>query len=192
MCLVGLSGTRGVIQKDSVKRDRIILMAKVRLALRYAWAASLHSLSPKQMVSEGLMDPTANFIKGEGHPPRKIKTSTWRLIWNLSEVDRLLDCISYVDQDKIDIATFQDGPRCVDGKMVEQPSRPYPLAVGVGHDDHNLQRTFAELEALKAAAPDGKIRTSDASGWDLSVSAATFWCGLEFRLSRATSLLRQR
>ena len=79
-------------------------------------------------------------------------------------------------------------PRCVNGKMVDPPSRPYPLAIGVGHDDHNLERTYAELEALKAAAPDGRIRTSDASGWDMSVSAATFWCALEFRLSRATSL----
>lgn len=89
------------------------------------------------------------------------------------------------------MATFQDGPRCVDGRMVDEPGKPYPLAVGsvgVGHDDNNLQRTSAELEALKAASTDGLIRSSDARGWDLSVSAATFWCGLEFRLSRATTL----
>ena len=181
-------GTRGGIQKDPAKKDRVILLAKVRLALRYAWAGSLHGLSPREMVSEGLMDPAVNFIKGEGHPPRKIKTETWRLIWNLSEVDRLLDCLVFTDQDKADIMSFQDGPRTEENKFVGPAGRPYALAVGVGHDDNSLQRTYAEMEALKAVSPDGKIRASDASGWDLSVSAATFWCAMECRLCRAESI----
>ena len=45
-------GTQGVIQKDPAKRGRIIMMAKVRLALRYAWAASLQiELLPPIAVS---------------------------------------------------------------------------------------------------------------------------------------------
>ena len=179
-------GTRGNIQRDAQKVEAIILLAKVRLALRFAWAGSVHTLNPREMISEGLMDPAVNFIKGEGHPPKKIESQTWRLIWNISEVDRLLDSFSYVQQDKLDILTFQDGPRTENGVMKGQLDKAFPLAMGVGHDDYNLERTFAELEALQKASSDGLIRASDASGWDLSVSATTFWTGLDYRLSRST------
>jgi len=66
------------------------------------------------------------------------------------------------------------------------------LAMGVGHDDRNLQRTFYELEGLLASSDDNRVRASDASGWDFSVSAASFWAGMETRLSRSQSNLHTR
>ena len=105
-------GTTGNVQKEAGKKERLYNFCKVRLALRYCWAAALHTLCPERMVEEGLMDPAVDFIKSEGHPPRKIKTSSWRLIWNISEVDRLLDNLCFVDQDHHDVYSFQDGPRC--------------------------------------------------------------------------------
>ena len=180
-------GTRSVIQKDPAKKREVVNLAKFRLALRYCWAGSLHALSPKDMVAEGLRDPAIAFVKGEGHPPRKKTTETWRLIWNLSEVDRVLDCLAFNDQDKSDIQSFQGGLKTEHGKMVSQPERPMELAVGVGHDDASLQRTYAELEGMLASSPDQCIRSSDASGWDFSVSAASFWSSMECRLSRAQS-----
>ena len=57
----------------------------------------------------------------------------------------------------------------------------------MGHDDANLERTFYELETLLAKSLSGEIHCSDATGWDLSVSAASFWSALEMRLCRAKS-----
>lgn len=125
----------GNVQKDAGKKERLYNFCKVRLALRYCWAAALHTLCPKRMVEEGLMDPAVDFIKAEGHPPRKIKTSSWRLIWNISEVDRLLDNLCFVDQDHHDVYSFQDGPRCEGDKLVGAPGTMFPMAAGVGHDD---------------------------------------------------------
>ena len=63
--------------------------------------------------------------------------------------------------------------------MVDEPGKPYPLAVGVGHDDNNLQRTFAELEALfQLHLLMGENRSK------LTPGAGTFlFQRLEFRLS---------
>ena len=96
---ISLLGTRANLQKDPEKRR----IAKFRMALRFSWASSLHAMSPKDMVDQGLRDPAIAFVKGEGHPPRKVESETWRLIWNLSEVDRLLDAAVFTDQDKADI-----------------------------------------------------------------------------------------
>ena len=180
-------GKRGNIQKCPEKRQMIIGLAKFRMALRFSWANSLHSLSPKEMVELGLRDPAMAFIKGESHPPRKVESGTWRLIWTLSEVDRLLDAAVFTDQDKADIETFQSGHRTEDGRLKAPLGEPMELAVGVGHDDRNLERTFHELECLLGKSKDQRIRASDASGWDFSVSAASFWTSMEARFCRAQS-----
>lgn len=109
-------GKRGNIQKCPEKRKMVIGLAKFRLALRFSWANSLHSLSPKEMVELGLRDPAMAFIKGESHPPRKVESSTWRLIWTLSEIDRLLDAAVFTDQDKADIEMFQSQLRTEEGR----------------------------------------------------------------------------
>ena len=68
------------------------------------------------MVELGLRDPAMAFIKGESHPPRKVESSTWRLIWTLSEIDRLLDAAVFTDQDKADIEMFQSQLRTEEGR----------------------------------------------------------------------------
>ena len=102
-------GTRGNIQKSVEKRSMIVRLAKFRMALRFSWANSLHAMSPKEAVMEGLRDPALAFIKGEGHPPRKLQTKTWRLIWCLSEVDRVIDAAIFTEQDKMDTLSYQGG-----------------------------------------------------------------------------------
>ena len=47
-------------------------------------------------------------------------------------------------------------------------------SAGVGHYDEPLKHTYRALEVLLGEGEEGKIYGSDASGWDLSVSAATF------------------
>ena len=183
-------GTRGNIQKDTLKRNAVIRLTKFRLALRFALANSLHSLSPAEMVRQGLRDPCVAFIKPEGHPVRKRETKSWRVIWVVSELDRLIDASVFTEQDKADIAHYQTGPRASQGRVEQPGDRVYPLSMGIGHDDASLERTFFELETLLASSPDGSIYSSDASGWDFSVSAASFWSALETRLCRARNDLQ--
>ncbi len=180
-------GTRGNIQKDIMKRNTVVRLTKFRMALRFSLANSLHSLSPAEMVRAGLRDPCMAFIKPEGHPVRKRETKTWRLIWVVSELDRLIDASVFTEQDKADIIHYQTGPRAEHGVVKEIGEKVCPLSMGVGHDDANLERTFYELETLLAKSPTGEIHCSDATGWDLSVSAASFWSALEMRLCRAKS-----
>ena len=184
-------GTRGNIQKDVMKRNAVIRLTKFRMALRFALANSLHSLSPAEMVRQGLRDPCVAFIKPEGHPIRKKETKSWRVIWVVSELDRLIDASVFTEQDKADIAHYQTGPRAEKGVVRAPGDRVYPLSMGVGHDDSNLERTFFELETLLSKSPDGCIHSSDASGWDFSVSAASFWSAFETRLCRAKSDLQR-
>ena len=96
------------------------------------------------------------------------------MIWVLSEVDRLIDTATFTEQDKMDIAHFQTGPRAHDCKVEEPGDKVYPCAMGVGHDDGNLQRTYFELETLLSKG-GGQLHSSDATGWDLSVSSTTFY-----------------
>ena len=182
-------GTRKNIQDDVNKRCAVIDLVKFRMALRFSVANSLHSYSPTDMVRIGLRDPCVAFVKGEGHPPRKKQTKTWRVIWVLSEVDRLIDTATYTEQDKMDIAHFQTGPRAQDGQVQEPGESVYPCATGVGHDDQNLQRTYFELETLLAKG-GGHVHSSDATGWDLSVSSTTFWSAMETRLCRSMSAVQ--
>ena len=61
----------------------------------------------------------------------KANDKRWRLIWNVSEVDRLLDAYIHGDQTHLDVLTHQ-------GENGDLGS----LAVGCGHDDEGLKRTY--------------------------------------------------
>ena len=168
-------GSRDNIRKDPQRVKDIVAICKVRLLLRCSWARHLHKLNPSDMVRRGLIDPVCTFVKKEGHSDRKAEEEAWRLIWNVSEPDRLLACSLHTDSDHGDVLVYQD----------PEKGREFPLAVGTGHDDGSLERTYRDLEFLMEKSPDGRVYFSDASGWDLSVSAATFWAAWEIRLQRA-------
>ena len=59
------------------------------------------------------------------------------------------------------------------------------FATGVGHDDLGLQRTYRDLQRLLEQSPTDEIFCSDACGWDLSVSAMTFWSAWEAKVRRS-------
>ena len=134
------------------------------------------------MVKLNLQDIAVVFDKGEGHSARKVEEKRWRLIWSVSEVDRILDALVSYDQSHFDVITHQ-------GEFGDLAS----LATGCGHDDTGLERTYRDLEALLAASPDKAVRSSDASHWDLSVSAATFWTAYQgLDVARADGLCHKR
>ena len=175
-------GTRGNIQRSESKIQEMIEITKVRLALRLAYAERLHDLNPWDFVKEGLIDPVVVFVKEEGHAGDKLQSQRWRLIWNVGEPDRPLTAWSHSDQDHADVFTFQD----------EAFGVATSLAVGTGHDDNSLKRTFRDIEEIKKRSPGGSVFCSDASGWDFSVSASTFWAGWRTKVSRADGGLHRR
>ena len=65
-------------------------------------------------------------------------------------------------------------------------------AVGCGHDDGGLQRTYQDVDAVASKSVDGGFRCSDASHWDLSVSTATFWSAYQLHIQRADGMIHRR
>ena len=157
-------GKRDAIRKHADRVDKIIVISKDRLLLRCAFAGQLRRLDPVDMVRLGLVGPVTTFIKKEGHSQRKALERAWRLIWNIGEPDRLIACAIHYDSDHGDVLAYQD----------DAFGAQSPLATGVGHDDASLKRTYRDLDVLLGRSPDGLLRCSDASGWDLSVSADSY------------------
>ena len=52
------------------------------------------------------MDPACHFVKSESHPEVKQETRHWRLIWNVSDPDRLIDFLVLHDQDHGEVVAF--------------------------------------------------------------------------------------
>ena len=122
----------------------VFRLAKIRLALRAARAGIVHTLSPQQQVQLLLQDIVTLFVKGEGHNSSKITTGQWKLIWNISQIDRLCDTWDHSDQDHYDVAYDQRD---------KGESSPF-IATGVGHDDASIEKTCRDLKWLKGRTPD--------------------------------------
>ena len=113
------------------------------------------TMNPLMMIRRHLMDPVALFVKAEGHDEDKITSKRWRLIWNVSEPDRLIDCLHHQEQDHMDVLFHQS-----------EAGAASPLATGVGHNDEGLERTHRDLQYLLDQSSSGEIHCFDASGWD--------------------------
>ena len=183
-------GKRGNIQKDEDAIARLIMLVKTRLWLRLHYHNSLHTMSPTELVDKGLIDPVPLFVKGEGHPLKKQLTKRWRLIWNVSQLDISIEMFICKTFNKTSIVGYQ-----TDAYNTS--------AIGCGHHDDGLQRfgrTFEMLKSLNSRArdkfPDLGIQgnvcySSDASGWDLSVSAYSAWGTVYVRALTASTSLEQ-
>lgn len=154
-------GTRGVIQKSSWEVEELIKIVKVRLWLRCHVHHLLPKMTPEQMICHGLMDPVPMFVKGEGHAAKKQTSKRWRLIWNVSQVDTSIEICNNKTFDKSLILAYQEGALNT-------------AAIGIGHHDQGIARVGETIEMLKSLGKD-RCFSSDASGWDLSVSSNTAW-----------------
>ena len=68
-------------------------------------------MNPARRVRAGLQDVVCLFPKNEGHSAKKTTEERRRLIWNVSEVDRLLDVYIHGDQCHLDAGTCPCPPR---------------------------------------------------------------------------------
>ena len=125
-----------------------------RLLARASMLGSLSSMTPEEMVHLGLRDPVELFVKEEGHSEKKAATETWRLICNVSLADCLVEAYLGNDLNKQQIRDYQAGA------VVSH-------TCGMGHHDEGIDRLGSHIENL---FPNGRVVSTDASGWDMSVS----------------------
>jgi len=135
-------------------RGELTRIAVARILLRCTMWHRIPSMTPEEMVWLGLRDPTDVFVKDEPHTADKARREMWRLIWNVSLVDSI--CQAYFNRE-LNLQQNRD----------YQGGHPVPHTCGMGHHDDGIKRLG---EAIEAAFPDGVVCSSDASGWDMSVS----------------------
>jgi len=137
-------------------RESLIYLASCRLALRMAEGDNTAWLSPQDMVLLGLKDPSDVFTKAEPHDAKKAQARRWRLIWNCSVLDAVVQEMAHYAQNKADIAAFNE-------------SKLFCQAVGLGHHDEGIEHLGQLFDSLSWMGGGKALKGSDASGWDLSV-----------------------
>lgn len=145
------------LSKKSFVAKHAVALAQLgfgRLLARATMLGDLSSMTPEEMVHYGLRDPVELFVKEEGHSEKKASTETWRLIFNVSLADCLVEAYLGNDLNKQQIRDYQSGA------VVSH-------TCGMGHHDDGISRLGAHIENL---FPSGRVVSTDASGWDMSVS----------------------
>jgi len=125
-----------------------------RLLARASMVHRISSMTPEELIHYGLKDPIESFIKEEPHSSDKLKKQTWRLISNVSLIDCMCEAYNDDEMNKEQIREYQSGA------TVSHTS-------GMGHHDHGIARLGSHIEKL---FPSGRVISTDATGWDFSVS----------------------
>lgn len=128
-------------------RDELRMMVLQRLVKLAAY--DVENLSSSECVEEGLVDPVRMFIKNEGHPLRKQKSETWRLISSVSIVDSLVESVLSRFLNKKEI---QNWPNI--------PSKP-----GMGDTDFDREILLRTLSQV----PERGWAAADVTGFDWSI-----------------------
>ncbi|UKD40709.1 P1-P2 [Tobacco polerovirus 1] len=127
--------------------------------------ANFESMTPEELVQEGLCDPIRLFVKGEPHKQSKLDEGRYRLIMSVSLIDQLVARVLFQSQNKKEIALWRS-----------IPSKP-----GFGLSTDFQTTEFLECLKQEAGAPSMEelcnnykeyLRPTDCSGFDWSVA---FW-----------------
>jgi hypothetical protein len=126
-----------------------------RILLRATCSHLLPTMHPAAKVEMGLRDPAQAETKDEPYPAAKADKSFWRVIWVASCLDTMVQGVLHHNQNKTDIAGYQDG------------KFHWSLA-GLGHDDKGIQRLGGALEEMMEEGDT--LFSEDASRYDLTQS----------------------
>nr|QIC52820.1 MAG: RNA-dependent RNA polymerase [Apple barna-like virus 1] len=139
-----------ILLDDPLMANMLVEEALWRVRKMVAVGGRIFSMSPEELVREGLCDPVRLFIKGEPHKIAKLKAGKFRLISGMSIVDQLIDRVLFGCQNELEI------------KMWDRiPSKP-----GIGLDDEGLL-TMAKW--FQEQLESGELLATDVAGWDWSV-----------------------
>jgi hypothetical protein len=136
-------------------------------------AATEHDLvlrtSPKGLFEAGLLVPEELFAKDEIHLNKKVDSDRLRIIWNAAVSAELVLRFFHDTQNKLEIELYQAG---------YTHSKEFPnfgSCSGMGHHDEGIKETCQAMRNLlngeDGSRPHNGVST-DASGWDISVTRA--------------------
>lgn len=133
-----------------------------RIARCLWYGDDVFNMSPEELVTNGIADPVAIFIKDEPHSMKKIVAGKLRIISSVSVLDQLVTRAVCGLQNLAEIAAWET---C--------PSKP-----GMGLHDEGLLRIAATAREMFER---GNIVETDVSGWDWSVQQWELDCDAERR-----------
>lgn len=131
-------------------RDFLLASVVARLARCIELGEDIFSMSPSDLVKEGVRCPVRLFVKDEPHSLKKVREGKFRLISGVSVLDQLFERILGSTQNCAEIA---DWASC--------PSKP-----GIGLDDDGLRTMSSTFSSMLSR---GVLSGMDVSGWDWSV-----------------------
>lgn len=141
----------------------------LRLCARIVYRHVLPTMSPGEMWSKGLVDPRQVFLKAEAHSVKKQTAKRWRLIWVSSFVDLMCQSLLHHTMNKAQIKTYQ-----ADYYFTS-------IMSGSGHHEEGLTSIGHKFKYVARKSPTGEVSSSDASGWDFSVSRDEMLVEAEYR-----------
>jgi hypothetical protein len=128
----------------------IVLVVIARLTMILEYGSDLEKLTSAELVAHGFVDPAAVSVKQELNAERKSATGNWRLIYQVSVVDQIIQRVLSTKQNKTEIRLWN---------LI--PSKP---GIGFSDDDIALIRT-----PLLKHLDEGNLYASDIKGWDKTV-----------------------
>jgi hypothetical protein len=121
-----------------------------RLTRQRDMAEEIKTMTPEQLVQNGIVDPVKIFIKKEPHSAKKVASGMFRIIASVSLCDQLCERLTCERQNKLEILGWK---QC--------PSKP-----GMGLNDEGLAILRGNAERI---LDFGRIMATDVSSWDWTV-----------------------
>jgi hypothetical protein len=135
----------------------------------------LQTATPLSQFQAGLVFPDDLFSKNEIHKLKKYKSGKLRVIWNCSVSNDVLIRLFHHVQNKLEIQLYQNG-------LTHSEYFPtFGSACGCGHDDNGIADMCKAMKNMLALREDDGSPSdyrlnngvsTDANGWDMSVSKA--------------------
>jgi len=112
------------------------------------------TMTPKELLESGAVDPVRIFIKNEPHSMSKVQSERWRIISSVSLIDQLIERLLFAKQNKTEIKNW----------------RQCPSAPGLGLSlDKDLADVWNIVNEHAHGTLKGNAAEADVTGFDWSV-----------------------
>lgn len=143
-----MQGKRNDLYLQSMgERFNDLVLDRVELMLLTS-PAELESMSRRQRIDAGFMDPVRVFVKNEPHKALKVQQGRFRLIMSVSLIDKMIEMLLTRHLYKLEILNWR-----------RIPSKP-----GIGFTDEDNALVYEDIISSGL-----KMDASDMGGWDWSV-----------------------
>jgi hypothetical protein len=139
--------------ENFIQNNPKILHDMVFQRLSLLLADDIRGLNAEELVSRGYCDPIKVFIKNEAHRQSKIDEGRCRNIFAVSIVDRIIQQMCCIFQNKYEIANWSS-----------LPSKP-----GMGFAPHQVDQFVQGLKNYPHCVPSD-FRATDVKSWDWNVT----------------------